>query len=378
MEVIERHLPLGEMSYPVGLSFLVHGLLALAVVYTPPWFRGKPFMVPVSYEVTLVAPSGGGARPRASIAPPAASRVSTGPAKAAAPLPPAAQPRDLLTLPSVSRPVVAQAVVRPLPPPTRTDEMVLPAKRSVPDRRPLEVAVPPRSVAPIVPLRVAPPVAPPVAPIVPPAIMPPPSLAVVRPPPVRPSPVVPPPTRAVPPSIVAPQVVPPPAIAQPVITPPVVTPPRIASRATQVARSDAEALKAAAASAGVTPSSIEAQSSSSLREGIGVGSEPGVHVGNTDPALAYYIVLIQDKIEGNWTPPKMGQGTMASVILSLRILRSGQLRDLAVDSPSGDRHLDDSALRAVRLSTPLPPLPPLYKAETLFLRIRFNFEGVKG
>jgi TonB family protein len=109
-----------------------------------------------------------------------------------------------------------------------------------------------------------------------------------------------------------------------------------------------------------------------------VGTETGVTVGNTDPALAYYIVLIQDKIEGNWTPPKMGAGTVASVILSLRILRSGQVRDLAVDSSSGDGHLDDSALRAVRFSTPLPPLPPLYKAETLFLRVRFNFEGVKS
>lgn len=375
---MERRLPLGEVSYPVGLSFLLHGLLALAVVYAPPWFRGKPFRVPVSYEVTLVAPSGGGGQPKASLALPLRSRVAAAPAKTAAPPPAAAQPRELLTLPSVSRPVVPQAVVRPLPPPIRTDEMTLPAKRSVPDRRPLDVAVPPRPVAPIAPLRAAPPVAPPVAPIVAPVITPPPSLAVVRPTPLRPSPVVPPPTRAVAPSVVAPQVAPPPAITQPVITPPVVTPPRVASRTTQVARSDAEALKAAAAPAGITPSPLEAQSGSSLKEGLGVGSEPGVHVGNTDPALAYYIVLIQDKIEGNWTTPKMGQDTMASVILSLRILRSGQLRDLGVDSSSGDRHLDDSALRAVRLSTPLPPLPPLYKAETLFLRIRFNFEGVKS
>ena len=375
---MERRLPLGEVSYPVGLSFLLHGLLALAVVYAPPWFRGKPFTVPVSYEVTLVAPSGGGGQPKGSPALSPRSRAATVPAKTAAPPPRAAQPREHLTLPSVPRPVVPQAVVRPLPPPTRTEEMALPAKRSVPDRRSIEDAVPPRPAAPIAPLKAAPPVVPPVAPIVPPAITPPPSLAVVRPTPLRPSPAVPPPTRAVPPSVVAPQVAPPPAIAQPVITPPVVTPPRVASRAPQVARSDAETLKAAAAPPGVAPSSLEAQSNLSLREGLGVGSEPGVHVGNTDPALAYYIVLIQDKIEGNWTPPKMGQGTMASVILSLRILRSGQLRDLGVDSPSGDRHLDDSALRAVRLSTPLPPLPPLYTAETLFLRIRFNFEGVKS
>ena len=109
-----------------------------------------------------------------------------------------------------------------------------------------------------------------------------------------------------------------------------------------------------------------------------MAAETGVTVGNTDPALAYYFVLIQNKITGNWTPPKMGQGTTASVNVSLRILRSGQVRDLAVDASSGDRALDDSALRALRFSIPLPPLPPLFRAETLYLQLRFTFVGVKS
>ena len=375
---MQRRLPLGEVSYPVGLSFLLHGLLAIAVIYAPPWFRGNPFKVPVSYEVTLVAPLGGGGQPKASFALPPRSKAATHVGKTAVSAPPAVPPRELLTLPSAPRPIIPQAAVRPLPPPARTDEMTLPAKRSAPDRRPLEDVVPPRPGPPIVPLKSAPPVAPPIAPIVAPTIAPPPSLAVVKPTPLRPASIAPPPPPAAPPSVVAPQVAPPPAITQPVITPPVVTPPRVASRVSQAARSDAETPKAAAAPPSVTPSQSEAQSSSAVGEGFSVGSEPGVYVGNTDPALAYYIVLIQDKLEGNWAPPKMGQSTVVSVIVSLRILRSGQVRDLAVDSSSGDRHLDDSALRAVRLSIPLPPLPPLYKAEALFLRVRFNFEGVKS
>jgi TonB family protein len=101
-------------------------------------------------------------------------------------------------------------------------------------------------------------------------------------------------------------------------------------------------------------------------------------VGNTDPALAYYFVLVQDTITGNWTPPKMGPGTTASVSVSLRILRSGQLRDLAIDASSGDRAFDDSALRAVRLSIPLPPLPPGFKAESLYLQLPFTYVGEKN
>lgn len=111
---------------------------------------------------------------------------------------------------------------------------------------------------------------------------------------------------------------------------------------------------------------------------LGAVAETGVTVGNTDPALAYYFVLIQDKITGNWTPPKMSPGTTANVTLAMRILRSGQVHNLVVGSSSGDRLLDDSAVRAVNLSGPLPPLPPLYKAETLSLELRFTFVGEKS
>ncbi len=352
-------------------------------MYVPQWLRHTPFKVPVSYEVTLVAPSGGGGQAKARLSPPPGPRG----AKAAAPASPAAPPRDLLTLPSSSRPVIPQApaapkgpavpqtVVRPLPPPTRTDEMTLSTKRPLPERRAPAPLAPPPAPPPIV----APTPAPLVAPIVPPAVAPPPPLAVVKPAPLRsvqPAPPAPIPTTPV---VVAPQVAPPPAISQPVIRPPVVTVPKVNLETSKLARLEAKTVKpAAVASHTVTAPAVEGQSHSGAGEGIGVGTEAGVTVGNTDPALAYYIVLIQDKIEGNWTPPKMSPGTMASVNLSLRIFRSGQVRDLAVDSPSGDRLLDDSALRAVRLSTPLPPLPPLYKAETLFLRVRFNFEGVKS
>ncbi|MBZ0159826.1 MAG: TonB C-terminal domain-containing protein [bacterium] len=112
--------------------------------------------------------------------------------------------------------------------------------------------------------------------------------------------------------------------------------------------------------------------------GLSMATETGVMVGNTDPALAYYFVLIQDKITSSWTPPKMSPGTTAGVSLTLRILRSGQIRDLIVGSSSGDRLLDDTAVRAIALASPLPPLPPLFKAETLLLELRFTFVGEKS
>jgi len=371
---IERRLPIGEVSYPAGLSFLLHGFLVLAVMYAPGWLRGKPFRVPVTYEVTLVAPFVAGGQPKAGLHLPPGPKVAAAPAKTATPPPPAAQPRDLLTLPSTSRPVIPQTVAKPLPPPTRTDEMTLPAKRPVSDRRAPAPLVP----APAPPTIVAAKPAPLVAPIIPPAVTPPPSLAVVKPAPLRSVPLAPPTPLATTPTVVAPKVAPPPVISQPVITPPVVTAPKVSLGATKEGRLEAKTVKPDAVRPTVTAPAIESQGESDAGRGLGVGTEAGVTVGNTDPALAYYFVLIQDKITGNWTPPKMGPGTVANISLFLRILRSGQVRDVAVDSSSGDRLLDDSALRAVRLSAPLPPLPPLYKAETLPLELRFTFVGEKS
>lgn len=282
---IGRRLPLPEVSSSCGLSFLLHGLLALAVVYVPQWLHGKPFRVPVSYEVTLVPPEEIGSKQKAGPPLQVGQKIATATAKAAA------QPRDVLMLPSLPKPSIPGAAVRPLAPPTRTEEMTLSARRQSFERQPVA--------------------------------------SVVTPP--------------APPKIVAPQVTSAPAISRPVMTPPV-----------------GELAKAGAG------------------QGLGVATETGVTVGSTDPALAYYFVLIQDKITGNWTPPKMSPGTTASVSLSLRILRSGQVRDLAVGSSSGDRLLDDSAVRAVGLSSPLPPLPPLFKAEALLLELRFTFVGEKS
>ena len=282
---IGRRLPLSQVSSSCGLSFLLHGLLAFAVMYVPQWLYGKPFKVPVSYEVTLVSPGEPGDKQKPAISLPVRQKVATATAKAAA------QSRDVLTLPSLPKPIIPRVAERSHAAPTRTEEMTLAARRRSSDRQPVA------------------PVAAPPAPL----------------------------------KIIAPQVASVPGISQPVITPPVGD--------------------LAQAGAG---------------QGLGVATETGVMVGNTDPALAYYFVLIQDKITGNWTPPKMSPGTTASVSLSLRILRSGQVRSLSVGSSSGDRLLDDSAVRAVGLSSPLPPLPPLFRADALSLDLRFTFVGEKS
>jgi len=282
---IERRFRWPDVSSSCGLSFLLHGLLLLAVVYGPQWFHGKPFTVPVSYEVTLISPGEIGGKQRSEVPLRVEQKGATATAKAAA------QSGDALTLPSLPRPSMPGTVSRPVSAQAPIEEMTLPGRHRSPERQP---------VAPLT-------------------------------------------TPSAPSKIVAPQV----ASISPVSQP-------------------------------VTAPTVGNLAQSGATQGPGVATETGVTVGNTDPALAYYFVLIQDKITSNWTPPKMSPGTTAGVSLSLRILRSGQVRDLVVGSSSGDRLLDDTAVRAVALASPLPPLPPLFKTESLSLELRFTFVGEKS
>ena len=61
-------------------------------------------------------------------------------------------------------------------------------------------------------------------------------------------------------------------------------------------------------------------------------------------------------------------------MIRFRVLRSGQVRDLELETSSGNTGLDASALRAVRQSLPLPPFPNLLTEPSLDLRYRFVME----
>jgi colicin import membrane protein len=48
------------------------------------------------------------------------------------------------------------------------------------------------------------------------------------------------------------------------------------------------------------------------------------------------------------------------VRILIKILKSGQIRDIWFETRSGNRFLDESALKAVKKSNPLSPLPRGY------------------
>jgi TonB family protein len=95
--------------------------------------------------------------------------------------------------------------------------------------------------------------------------------------------------------------------------------------------------------------------------GTGVGGE----------TLTSYLTLVDRKIQENWVPGEASAAPGAVVVVRFRILRTGQVRDLEIETRSGSESLDEAALRAVGLSLPFPPFPNRLMQSALDLRCRF-------
>ncbi len=102
------------------------------------------------------------------------------------------------------------------------------------------------------------------------------------------------------------------------------------------------------------------------------GGEKGEGAGGS--ALGYYLGLVDYKISGNWVPVGTGAARDIVVVIRFRVLRSGAVRDVELETTSGDAGMDNAALRAVRQSVPLPPFPNLLTEPSLNLRYRFVME----
>lgn len=102
------------------------------------------------------------------------------------------------------------------------------------------------------------------------------------------------------------------------------------------------------------------------------GGEKGEGSGGS--ALGYYLGLVDYKISTNWVPPGTGGGRENVVVVRFRVFPSGTVRDVELETSSGDAGLDASAMRAIRQSLPLPPFPNLLTEKSLDLRYRFVME----
>jgi TonB family protein len=96
-----------------------------------------------------------------------------------------------------------------------------------------------------------------------------------------------------------------------------------------------------------------------------------------DFAFTYYLVLVRNKIAANWAPPAglATGGRRVRAVVYFRIARGGELSGVRLEGASGMEFFDRSALRAVMISDPLPPLPLGFAGGELGVHFGFDWEA---
>ncbi|GMR05206.1 MAG: hypothetical protein BMS9Abin23_1152 [Thermodesulfobacteriota bacterium] len=105
--------------------------------------------------------------------------------------------------------------------------------------------------------------------------------------------------------------------------------------------------------------------------GGGSSGTSGLKPGEFEVKHKAYFVIIRDRVQENWVYPEGFNRQSASVIVSIRIGRKGDLLDIWVEKGSGNRQFDLSLLDAVRKSAPFPPLPVDFEGDFLETGLRF-------
>jgi TonB family protein len=94
--------------------------------------------------------------------------------------------------------------------------------------------------------------------------------------------------------------------------------------------------------------------------------------------LNEYIGFINSRIQGNWTLPQaLRPKDNVETIIEVKILGNGVVERLNFEKRSGNRYVDDSAMKAVQKSMPFPPFPEGMMDNYIEIGIRFHSSEVR-
>lgn len=108
-------------------------------------------------------------------------------------------------------------------------------------------------------------------------------------------------------------------------------------------------------------------------QGPGVGKGVGIGFGSGEGGgfgFGSYVRIIRERIWREWTQSAVF-GSKYSCIIALTVMKDGEVNNITLEKSSGDGFYDNVALRAVRNSTPLPPLPASFTNSSQRFRINF-------
>jgi colicin import membrane protein len=110
----------------------------------------------------------------------------------------------------------------------------------------------------------------------------------------------------------------------------------------------------------------------------GVGASTGMNKKTLD-LLDIYHAEIWDKIRRNWAYSEEldTHSSNPEAVIIMKIMKDGEIRDIWFEKRSGSRYFDASAIKAVKKSDPLPPLPDGFPLPYYEIGFRFNSSEMK-
>jgi TonB family protein len=90
-----------------------------------------------------------------------------------------------------------------------------------------------------------------------------------------------------------------------------------------------------------------------------------------------YTDMVASRIKGKWTYPIL-PGEQLETRVDMKILHSGMVAEMNIEIKSGNRHFDESVLKAIQKASPFPPLPEWFSENNLDVVIRFNSSELKS
>lgn len=85
-----------------------------------------------------------------------------------------------------------------------------------------------------------------------------------------------------------------------------------------------------------------------------------------------YMKDLQQAIKKNWIPPKGKESK--HVVVAFSIARDGRLLNLNIKNSSGNKEVDERAIKAVKLTFPFKALPSDFKGDKVDIHFTFDYK----
>jgi periplasmic protein TonB len=112
---------------------------------------------------------------------------------------------------------------------------------------------------------------------------------------------------------------------------------------------------------------------SSTTPGMAIKAEGG---GDFASRYGWYIEAVKRRIQTNWLQNTIDPGVRAAhtahAVVEFTIYKDGTVKDIRISQTSGNLSMDNSGLRAIMSSNPMPGLPPDYSGSNV--RVIFDFD----